>query len=193
MIAETKVAQDGGVIRNPQNLDVTTSRPQGPGNPNEAPAGMRVMQSGCTGQLLLNPGFESGDVDWSDPNGDIYDYSPYAYQGSWFAWIDGYSSPVTDPGVSQTVAIPAGCTATLSYYLFVGTNESKTTAKDYFYVTVNGTTVQSFNNTTNTGGGYVKESVNVSSFAGGNATVSSTACRTARASRTSSSIQHRSH
>ncbi len=171
VIAQTQVEQDGGVIRNPQNIDVTMSKPGGAGNPSEAPAAMRIAASGCTGQLLLNPGFESGDVSWSDPNGDITDYSPYAYQGNWFAWIDGYSSPVTDPGVSQTVAIPAGCTATLSYYLFVGTNESKTTVKDTFYVTVNGTTVQTFNNTTNTGGGYVKESVNLSSYAGSNATI----------------------
>jgi Pro-kumamolisin, activation domain len=170
VIAQTQVEQDANIINNPRNLRVTTAKQHRAGNTQEAPASMRIAASGCTGQLLLNPGFESGDVDWSDPNGDIYDYRSYAYQGSWFAWIDGYSSPVTDPGVSQTVSIPAGCTATLSYYLFVGSDEPNTPT-DYFYVTANGTTVQTFNNTTNTGGGYVKETVSLSAYAGKSTTV----------------------
>ncbi len=147
VIAQTQVDQDGGVIRNPQNLVVAMPKPHNPGNAQEAPAYERIAASGCSGQLLLNPGFESGDVDWSDPNGDIFNYAPYAYQGNWFTWIDGYSSPTTDPGITQTVSIPAGCTATLSYYLFVGSNAPKR-AIDYFYVNVNGPRVQSFNNTT---------------------------------------------
>ncbi|MBV8531052.1 MAG: hypothetical protein JO104_07015, partial [Candidatus Eremiobacteraeota bacterium] len=122
VIARTQIEQDGGVVHNPR-IVVTTSKQHHPGNGHEVSPAMRTFASGCTGQLLLNPGFESGDVDWSDPNGDIYNYSPYAYQGNYFAWIDGYSSPVTDPGVSQTVSIPAGCTATLTYYLYVGSNE----------------------------------------------------------------------
>lgn len=170
VIARTGVDQAGGVVHAPHSLVVRRTKPHQKGNAGEAPAANRVVAAGCTGQLLLNPGFESGDVDWSDPNGDIYNYYPYAYQGNDFAWLDGYSSPYTDPGVSQTVNIPAGCTATLSYYLFVGSNEPAT-ATDYFYVTVNGTRVQSFNNTTNTNGTYVKKSVNISAYAGQNATV----------------------
>ncbi len=170
VIAQPKVDQEGGAIHNPQNLRVTTRKPQHKGNANEAPASMRMAPSSCSGQLLLNSGFESGDVSWSDPNGDITDYRAYAYQGSWFAWIDGYAQPVTDPGVSQTVSIPSGCSATLTYYLFVGSDEPNTPT-DYFYVTANGTNVQTFNNTTNTGGGYVKESVNLSSYAGNNVTL----------------------
>ena len=170
VIARTGVDQAGGIVNDPQGLVITRSRPHTPGNPHEAPASMRKFATSCSGQLLLNPGFESGDVNWSDPNGDIYNYYPYAYQGNWFAWIDGYNYPYTDPGVTQTVNIPAGCTATLSYYLFVGSNEPNSPT-DYFYVTVNGTTVQSFNNTNSTGGGYVKKSVNVSAFAGQNATI----------------------
>ncbi len=162
VIARPRIA-DGSLTL--KQVHVTTSKRAHKGNPNQAPASIRIAATGCSGQLLLNPGFESGEVSWSDPNGDIYDYSPYAYQGNYFAWIDGYSSPVTDPGVSQTVSIPAGCTATLTYYLFVGSNEPASPT-DYFYVTANGTQVQTFNNTTNTGGGYVKESVNLSSYAG---------------------------
>lgn len=170
VIARTGVDEAGGIVHNPHTLVVTKSKPVQKGGGHDTAAANRVVAAGCTGQLLLNPGFESGTANWSDPNGDIYDYYSYAYQGYYFAWLDGYSSPVTDPGVSQTVTIPAGCTATLSYYLFVGSNEPAT-ATDYFYVTVNGTRVQSFNNTTNTSGTYVKKSVAISQYAGQSATI----------------------
>jgi hypothetical protein len=52
----------------------------------------------------------------------------------------------------------------------VGSDEPNTPT-DYFYVTANGTTVQTFNNTTSTGGGYVKETVNLSAYAGKSTTV----------------------
>jgi subtilase family serine protease len=137
----------------------------------EADASQRITpDAGCSGQLLLNPGFESGNVSWKTTSGVIYNYSPYAYQGSWFAWMDGYTSPETDT-LQQTVSIPAGCTATLTYYLYVGTNETSGSALDTLKLTVNGTTEQSFSNLTNTGGYYVKETVNLSSFAGQSATI----------------------
>ena len=166
VIARTKVDQDGGVINNPQGLQITMAKPQNPGSTTEVDAAKRVMALGCSGQLLLNPGFESGTADWSDPNGDITDYSSYAYQGNYFAWIDGYTGSYTDPGVTQTVNIPAGCTATLTYYLYISTSDGST-AKDHFYVTANGTTVQSFSNA-NSGSNYVQRSVNLSSYAGQN-------------------------
>ena len=169
VIAETKVAQDGGPVRpypSAPGLKPTGITPAG----QEAPAGMRTMASGCTGQLLLNPGFESGNVDWSTTADVITDDSAYAYQGSWLAWLDGYNSPETDT-LSQTVAIPAGCTATLTYYLDVTTSERGSAgAVDTLALTVNGTTEQSFSNKTTTRG-YVEETVNLSSFAGGNATL----------------------
>jgi subtilase family serine protease len=170
VIAETKVAQEGGPI--------TRQFPAAPGlkptgvtpASQEAPAGMRTMASGCSGQLLLNPGFESGNVDWSTTADVITDDSSDAYAGSWFAWLDGYTGTETDT-LQQTVAIPAGCTATLTYELYVSTNErSSAGAIDTMAFTVNGTTEQSFSNKTTTSG-YVQETVNLSSFAGGNATL----------------------
>ena len=169
VIAETKVEQEGGPIHQYPaipGLKQTGVQPAG----QEAPAGMRIMASGCTGQLLLNPGFESGNVDWSTTADVITDDSADAYAGSWFAWLDGYTSAETDT-LQQTVAIPAGCTATLTYELYVSTNErSSAGAIDTMALTVNGTAEQSFSNKTTTSG-YVKETVNLSSFAGGNATL----------------------
>jgi cell division septation protein DedD len=140
----------------------------------EAPASMRVAikpNAGCSGQLLLNPGFESGNVDWSTTSDVITDDSADAQAGSWFAWLDGYSSPETDT-LQQSVTIPATCTATLTYYLYVGTSErSNAGAVDTLSLTVNGTTEQTFSNKTTTGGAYVLETVNLSAFAGKTATL----------------------
>ncbi|GAB2727093.1 hypothetical protein [Kitasatospora kifunensis] len=99
---------------------------------------LTVTTSGpsCTSaQLLGNPGFENGTntAPWtqtsttgSSPiNNDTADEP--AHSGSWDAWLDGNSTPGTDT-VAQTVTIPAGCTATLSYWLHVDTTESTSSA-----------------------------------------------------------------
>ncbi|MGR4066201.1 MAG: protease pro-enzyme activation domain-containing protein [Vulcanimicrobiaceae bacterium] len=131
---------------------------------------LRTAATTCSGQLLLNPGFESGNVNWTTTANVITDDSALAQSGSWFAWLDGYNTPETDT-LQQTVSIPAGCTATLTYYVYISSNESKRTAKDTLTLTVNGTTEQKFSNVNATGGVYVAETVNLSSFAGGNATI----------------------
>ncbi len=168
VIAETQVEQDGGLTRS--HITVTPgTKPAGGSPSHELPEAMRTMASGCSGQLLLNPGFESGNVNWSTTSGVITNYSPYAYQGNWFAWLDGYTSPETDT-LAQTVSIPAGCTATLTYYLYIGSNEPNSPI-DTLKLTVNGTTEQSLSNANQTNGYYVKQTVNLSAFAGGNATI----------------------
>jgi hypothetical protein len=140
----------------------------------EVAAAKRVQvkpDAGCSGQLLLNPGFESGNVDWATTADVITEESADAYAGNWFAWLDGYTSKETDT-LQQTVSIPATCTATLTYELYIGTNErSNAGALDTLALTVNGTTEQTFSNQTTTGGAYVLETVNLSAFAGTNATI----------------------
>ncbi len=168
VIAQTQVDQDGGVTHS--QINVQPGSKQTGGSPSEElPAAMRTMATGCSGQLLLNPGFESGNVKWSASSGVIYNYYPYAYSGNWFAWLDGYTSPETDT-LAQTVSIPAGCTAMLTYYLYIGSNEPNS-AIDTLKLTVNGTTVQSLSNANQTNGYYVKQTVNLSSFAGTSAQI----------------------
>ncbi len=179
VIAETKVDQDGGSVIHPSVGGDPGAKPSGGAPGLEADATMRTMASGCTGQLLLNPGFESGNVDWSTTANVITDDSADAYQGSWFAWLDGYTSAETDT-LGQSVSIPSGCTATLTYYLYIYTNETGTTAKDTLKLTVNGTTEQSFSNVNQTGGNYVEETVNLSSFAGSTAALLWTSKQTGR-------------
>src|SRR5206468_3479019 len=78
----------------------------------------------CSGQKLGNPGFETGTAaPWSASAGVIDNStSQPAHGGTWKAWLDGYGSTHTDT-LSQSVAIPAGCSATLSFYLHIDSAE----------------------------------------------------------------------
>lgn len=81
----------------------------------------------CTAaQLLANPGFESGATSWTATSGVITNSSGEAARtGSYKAWLNGYGSANTDT-LSQSVTIPSGCSATLSFYLHVDTAETTT-------------------------------------------------------------------
>jgi hypothetical protein len=120
--------------------------------------------SGCSGQKLTNPGFESGSTGWTASSGVINTDGAYSHSGIGYAWMDGYGTTHTDT-LSQTVTIPAGCTATLSYYLYIASDEGTGTAYDTLKLTANGTTVQTFSNV-NQGTGYVQRSVSLSAYAG---------------------------
>ena len=176
VVARTGVEASGGITHPfPDASKIPAAKPMGSAS-QESPFAMLHPMAGCSGQLLLNPGFESGNVNWTASSGVITNDYYLSYQGNWEAWLDGYSSPETDT-LAQTVSIPAGCTASLTYYLWVYTGDG-TTAKDTLKLSVNGTTLQSFSNATNTGGGYVKETVNLSSYAGGTAAIKWTSNQT---------------
>ncbi len=121
---------------------------------------------GCSGQKLLNPGFESGSASWSATAGVITnDAGQPAHAGSYKAWLDGYGTTHTDT-LSQSVTIPAGCTATLSFYLHIDTAETTAaTAYDKLTVKAGSTTLATYSNL-NKASGYVLKSFNVSSLAG---------------------------
>lgn len=87
--------------------------------------------TGCGGgsqQLLLNPGFESGNNgQWVVTTGVIDSSTGRpARTGSWKAWLDGYGTTHTDSAY-QTVTIPAGSTsATLTFWVRIDTAETTT-------------------------------------------------------------------
>jgi hypothetical protein len=118
----------------------------------------------CSGQKLVNPGFESGSTGWTATSGVINTDGAHAHSGAGYSWLDGYGTTHTDT-LSQTVTITAGCSASLTYYLYISSSEGTTTAYDKLTLTANGTTVQSFSNV-NKGTGYVQRSVNLSAYAG---------------------------
>ncbi len=128
-----------------------------------------------TGNLLLNPGFESGNVSWTASSGVITSSaSAPARTGSWKAWLNGYGTPTTDT-LSQSVTIPAASSANLSFYLYVSSSETTTTtAYDKLTVqVVSGgvtTTLGTFSNL-NKGSSYVQRSFNMNAFTGKTVTV----------------------
>jgi hypothetical protein len=133
---------------------------------------------GCSspGQKLRNPGFESGNTIWSASSGVIGQYGSSGeptHSGTWDAWLDGYGTTHTDT-LSQSVTIPSGCSATLSFYLHIDTSETTTTtAYDKLTVKIGSTTLATYSNL-NKASGYTLRSFNVSSFAGQTVTVSFT-------------------
>ena len=125
---------------------------------------------GCSspGQKLGNPGFESGATAWSETSGVIGQYGSSGeptHSGTWDAWLDGYGTTHTDT-LSQSVTIPSGCAATLTFYLHIDTAETTTTtAYDKLTVKAGSTTLATYSNL-NHAAGYSQKSFNLSAFAG---------------------------
>jgi Zn-dependent metalloprotease len=126
-----------------------------------------------SGNLVQNPGFESGSTSWTASSGVVTNDATRAHSGSWLAWLDGYGSSHTDT-LSQGVTIPAASSATLSLWLRIATNETTTTtAYDKLSVQVvsgSTTTLGTYSNL-NAGSGYVQRSFNMSSFVGKTVTI----------------------
>ncbi|MGA5816359.1 M4 family metallopeptidase [Kitasatospora sp. NPDC094028] len=121
----------------------------------------------CTpAQLLGNAGFETGTAaPWTASSGVVDNSSSQAaHSGSWKAWLNGYGSAHTDT-LSQTVSIPAGCKATLSFWLHIDTAETGSTAYDKLTVSVNGTTLKTYSNV-DAAAGYQQRTFDLSSYAG---------------------------
>ncbi len=103
------------------------------------------------GNLLLNPGFESGATSWSGSAGPITNNSGRpARTGTWKLWLGGNGSTSTET-ITQNVSVPASATAaSLSYWIRTDTAESGSTAYDTMkvQVVVNGvtTTLKTFSN-----------------------------------------------
>ncbi|MEU0403280.1 M4 family metallopeptidase [Streptomyces sp. NPDC006197] len=125
-------------------------------------------------QLLGNPGFESGDAAWTATTGVIdNDIKTQPRTGIWKAWMGGYGQTHTDT-LSQTVTIPAGCPATLTYWLHINTDEIMNTAYDTMKVQANGTTLATYSNLSkNTD--YAQKTLDLSAFAGQSVTLKFTA------------------
>ena len=95
------------------------------------------------GNLLANPGFESGATSWAGTTGLITTNTGRpARTGSYKAWFGGNGTTSTE-NLTQTVAVPSTATAaSLSYWIRTDTAESGSTAYDTFrvQVVVDGTT-----------------------------------------------------
>jgi Putative Ig domain len=130
---------------------------------------------GCSspGNKVGNGGFENGTAPWTTTSGVISanGSGESAHSGTYFAWLDGYGTTHTD-SATQSVTIPSGCSASLTFWLHIDTSETTTvTAYDKLTVKVGGTTLATYSNL-NAASGYTQRTFNVSSFAGQTVTLS---------------------
>jgi hypothetical protein len=170
--------QSGNTLYNgwndPAGTDATVAL-----NGTEWLSGAAGTTSSCTSpgrQLLNNPDFESGNTGWGAPTGVITnDTGEAAHSGTWKAWLDGYGVTHTDT-LSQSVPIPTGCSAVLSFYLHIDTAETSTTTA-YDKLTVkfgSGTTVLATYSNLNKNTGYVQKTSTFSGLGGTTLTLSFT-------------------
>lgn len=131
--------------------------------------------AGCSGQLLANPGFETGTAaPWTGSTSVIRNSSSEPpHTGTWDAWLDGHGTSHTDT-LSQRVSIPAGCHATLSFWLHIDTAETSTTkAYDTLAVKVGSTTLAMYSNL-NHATGYAQRNIDATTYAGQTVTITFT-------------------
>jgi subtilisin family serine protease len=126
-----------------------------------------------TGNLLTNPGFESGATGWSASSGVIDNStSTPARSGSYKAWLNGYGTTRTD-SLSQSVTLPA-TGKTLSFYLRVISSETTTTtAYDKLTVKIGSTTLATYSNLNETSS-YTLKSFSLGAYAGRTVTLTFT-------------------
>jgi hypothetical protein len=145
--------------------------------------------SGCGAQQLIqNGGFATGSLTpWTASSGVLTaassSHPSYPSTDPYLAWIDGYSGKHTDT-LSQTVMIPASCTtATLSFWLYIDSDDPTSKAYDTFTTQVlnsSGTVLATLGTLSNQneGTGYVEHSYSVSSFIGQTITIKFTGTET---------------
>jgi subtilisin family serine protease len=147
-----------------------------PVGPTPTPVAPTPTPVACT-NLVKNPGFESGRVNWTEASTNGYALvctstscgsSPVGPRtGSYLSWLAGANNEASQ--ISQAVTLPAGQKTTLSFYHRITSSDS--CGYDYGYVRVvsNGTTttVKTFNLCTTTQtSGWVKNTVDLSAYAG---------------------------
>jgi len=140
------------------------------GNSNQASA---TPTTTTTTQLLLNPGFESGAVNWTATAGVIDNSaSQAAHGGSWKAWLNGYGTAHTD-SIYQQVTIPAAAnSATLTFWLHIDSAETTTTTQfDKLQVQIRNSsntvlaTLATYSNL-NKAAGYTQRTFNLNAYKG---------------------------
>ena len=123
-----------------------------------------------SGNLLLNPGFESGSASWTSDHADTFETGTNARTGSGFAGLNGWGQ-ATSYTLDQTISIPSSVSgSSLSFYLKTLTDETTTaTAYDTLKVqAISGgvtTTLATYSNL-NKSTGYVLKTLDLSSFKG---------------------------
>ncbi|MCO4256709.1 S8 family peptidase [Pseudarthrobacter cellobiosi] len=128
-----------------------------------------------SGNLLLNPGFESGAASWTSDHADTVETGTNARTGSGFAGLNGWGQ-ATSYMLDQAFAVPSTvATASLSFYLKVQSDETTSSAAyDTLRVQAvsNGvtTTLATYSNL-NESAGYLQKQLDLSAYKGKSVTL----------------------
>lgn len=148
----------------------------GTGSPN------RLLYSLLTGappppppgsELLLNRGFESGNVTWVSTAGVVTNTTQQTPRtGAWYAWLNGYGVSHTDTLYQQITVPSTATTVTLSFWIKITTAETTTTTPfDTLQVQIRNSsntvlsTLATYSNLNKTVG-YVQKTFDVTAFKG---------------------------
>ena len=126
-----------------------------------------TIAAACNGNQFTNSGFEAGRTGWTMSTNRVY-RSGAAHRGTHLTRLDGYGHTHTDR-VTRVVSVPAGCRATLRYYLKVSTADRTRTAHDKLTLAVNGTAVAVFSNLSSKR--YVLRTLDATRYAGRRITI----------------------
>jgi hypothetical protein len=144
----------------------------GGGKTHSAPLTLTITSGGGT-QILVNPGFESGNTTWVATTGVINtSASEPAHSGTWKAWLDGYGTTHTDTLYQQVAIFSTKTSATLTFWLHIDTAETTTTtAFDTLQVQIrnsSGTLLQTLATYSNLDAktGYTQKSFNLAAYIG---------------------------
>ncbi len=148
------------------NVTVTATDPGGNSGSAAFTWTVNPVGGGCAPtQVVGNSGFENGTAPWT---GDTWTINTFpeqpAYRGTRASWLVGYGYARTER-ISQSIAIPAGCAATLSFYLHIDTAESGAAARDTMTVKLGTATLATYSNL-NAAAGYAVRTIDVSAHAG---------------------------
>jgi subtilisin family serine protease len=160
----------------------TATRPPATATPVRTPTPTATPAPSTCANLLKNPGFESGRVNWteSSTNGFPLICTPAGCgstltprTGSYYSWLAGADSEASQ--ISQSVTLPAGQKTTLSFWHRIVSSDSCGYDYGYVRVTSNGVTtnVKTYNLCTTTQtSGWVNTKIDLSSYAGRTITLS---------------------
>ncbi|GIH05392.1 hypothetical protein Rhe02_34590 [Rhizocola hellebori] len=143
---------------------------QGPNGSRSASFQLIVGSNGCPGQVLPNPGFESGEANWQDST-YVIGQRPDARSGTWNALFRGRTSDDYADSLEQKVTLPAGCTSyMLTLWVRVDSSDDRDFNADGMWLDVAGPgelfTSVGFWSNRNRGQGYQPHSVDLSRYAG---------------------------
>jgi hypothetical protein len=134
------------------------------------PLSCGVIPPPLGGNLLSNPGFESGTVGWTGTEGPISSNNGRPpHSGTWKMWLGGHGSTATE-SEWQSVTIPAGAVAPkLSFWIRTDTAETGSTEYDTLKVqAISGAMMSTLATYSNVGASstYSQATLDLSAYAG---------------------------